>query len=429
MITTGQRSWRNRVILASCVCLLPVAAFAQQYSDPLLRQDAIQRKPADFRSTGIRIGSFTLAPAADLSWESNDNIFYSKTDKVSDNVMHLRPRASLMSGWSRHELNINAIADIVRHSTFDNENTDNWAVHLDGRVDVKRRSALSYNAGYARLHEDRSSPDDVGGIKPTGFDYTEFGVGYSHTFNRLTADLGYDNKNHNYANNRDSGGNILDNQDRDRSHQDLSLRLSYARSSKSSVFVSAASNSVNYDQRLTNDGEQRSSDGYNLNGGVSFDITGLITGDLYLAYSSQSYDDAGFKDVNGFGIGAALDWQPTKLTDVSFNFSNTPQETTQAGTSGYFSSVYSVRAQHELRRNLLVNVNYSFADNDYQLNGNPSNNSMKNTQVARAGLGLNYMINKNLSLSGGYSYQKQSANSSLFEYQSNRWFLVFGAEL
>ncbi len=157
-------------------------------------------------------------------------------------------------------------------------------------------------------------------------------------------------------------------------------------------------------------------------------MTGVLTGDLYLQYISQDYDDPRFKKVTGFGIGANLDWTPTELTSVSIKFANTPQETTQQFTSGYYSSLYSARIQHELRRNILLNARLSYTDNDYEYDGT-STNSLLDTQVTRAGLGLSYLINRNFYLSGGYVYEKQNANETGFEYKTNRWFITLGGEL
>jgi len=42
---------------------------------------------------------------------------------------------------------------------------------------------------------------------------------------------------------------------------------------------------------------------------------------------------------------------------------------------------------------------------------------------------LIYLLNRNFYISGGYVYESQDANSSAFEYKTNRWFITIGAEL
>ena len=87
-----------------------------------------------------------------------------------------------------------------------------------------------------------------------------------------------------------------------------------------------------------------------------------------------------------------------------------------------------MRLQHELKRNLLVNLRFSYTDNNYEFFGTGSD-SLQNTEVTRAGLGLSYLFNRNVYISGGFISDKQDANSPLFEYDTNRWFLTLGLEL
>jgi hypothetical protein len=416
------------LLAALCVAVLPAISVAQQYYDPGLLQKTIDRKPVEYQSPGIRLGRFLLQPSVELAWENNDNIFYIENKKISDSIIHIRPELNLKSDWSRHSLNFSAYADIAKYNDFGSEDYEDWAVSLDGRIDVKRKSAFSYTASYVQLHENRSSPDDVGGIKPTEFTFSGFDVGYIHTFNRLTADLIYDSKDTDYSNNLNSDGDILDNQDRDRTRDALALRMSYEIAGQRAVFIGATRNRVDYDQAINNDGVSRSSDGYGFQGGLSFDITGLLVGDMYLQYLNQKYDNSDFNGVDGFGLGAGLNWTPTRVTNINLRFANTPQETTQSGTSGYFSSLYSVRIQHELRRSLLANLRFSYTDNNYQNNG-VGGDSLDDTQVYRYGIGLSYLINRHIDISSGYFYEKQRANSTTFEYTTNHWFVTLGFEL
>ena len=187
-------------------------------------------------------------------------------------------------------------------------------------------------------------------------------------------------------------------------------------------------NKTDYDLKFDSNGNQRSSEGNGVRTGLSWSKTGLLTGSLYLQYQNRDYDDPSFKDVDGFGIGAQLNWTPTELTDIRFRFENSPRETTLAGTSGYFSQFYEVRVQHELRRNILLNGRFSYEDNTYQSNDGAVSN-LRGTKVTRAGLGVNYLFNRNFYLSGGYIYQKQNANESFYEYTTNRWFIALGMEL
>ncbi len=419
---------RSGLLMTLAALMLPGISLAQQYYDPGLLQKTIDRKPVAYQPPGARLGSFKLHAGAELAYESNDNIFYLNNLEIDDSIFHIRPWANLNSDWSRHELNLNFFADIGKYNDWGSQDYEDWVTSLDGRIDVRRGSAFNYKASYMQLHEDRSDPTGRQGVKPTTFSLDGLNVGYSHAFNRLTAALNYSRADHDYDNNKNLAGDIIDNQDRDRSRDELALRLDYDLSGQRGVFFSAAANSVDYDQKFDRGGYERSSDGYNVRAGVSWDKTGVLVGDLYVEYLEQEYDDARFDKVDGFGIGAKLDWTPTELTNVSFLARNGPQETILEGSSGYYSSLYSVRVQHELRRNWLLNGRVSYTDNDYGIR-NPGESSLTDTQVTRAGAGVSYLFNRNFYLSGGYVYESQDANLSRYEYSTNRWFLTFGAEL
>ena len=130
-------------------------------------QKTIYRKPVDFVAPGVRVGSFKLNPGVELGWENNDNIFYFSRDaeqigleKIGDNIFHVRPWLDLKSDWNRHALNLHAFVDAARYKDYDSQNYTDWVVRLDGRIDVKSRSAFNYSAGYWRLHENRGSPEN-----------------------------------------------------------------------------------------------------------------------------------------------------------------------------------------------------------------------------------------------------------------------------
>lgn len=409
------------LLMALGILVLPGTSVA-------LLQKTIPNKPIGFQSDGVRLGSFTLKSGAELMVVHNDNIFSIQTGEISDSIMHALPWVSLNSDWNRHALNLNFNADIANYRDFGNEDYEDWMVGFDGRIDVKRSSNFNYQASYMDTHEPRSSTDDVGGIKPTDFTVNTFNVGYSHTFNRLTAILNYDRGDTDYDNNLDGDGNVLLNQDRDRTRDEAILRLDYELSGDRSIFFSTTKNYVDYDQKVDDSGLERSSDGYGFKGGVSWDLTGVLVGDLFLEYIKQEFDDPELLDIDGFGIGASLDWTPTELTSINLLFSNTPQETTQRLSSGYLSSVYSIRLQHELRRNWLVNANLSFTDNDYEFSGD-SPDALTNTEVTQAGVNLSYLFNRHVYISGGYVYSQQRANTPSFEFTSNRWFITLGFDL
>ncbi len=221
---------------------------------------------------------------------------------------------------------------------------------------------------------------------------------------------------------------MIDNSDRNRDQDRYTLRGDYQLGPETAIFASYGWNEIQYDEEFDSEGYDRDSDGVGVSVGMAWDMTDLLTGDVSVVWSEQRYDDPRLANVDGWGLGAGLTWTPRPTTLLNLRLAASPQETTQAGTSGYWSQLWSARWQEELRRDLLLNVRASYTDNDYE-NAGVEERELAYTRVTRADVGLSYLINRNLTLSGGYSWESQSSNVSAFEYEVNRFFLVLGLEL
>jgi hypothetical protein len=408
---------------------LSLSVEAQQYNDPGILQNTIVSKPADYSSNGIRLGGFMLNPGVELVYENSDNVFYSEKDPAGDSVFHLRPWANLKSNWSRHQLNLNVKADLGRHSTLESEDYTDLVFALGGRIDIKRSTFLGFEAVKTRLHEERTSPDDAGGIEPNQFKYDNFNISLDHTFNRLQVIWKLNRSESDYDNNLDGNHMTINNNDRDYTKDTSNLRLQYDLKAQGSVFLGLSNNTVRYDQLMDDHGFQRDSDGTRIQGGMKFDLSGLLSGSVYLERMNQDPVDLRFDSYSANRIGAGFSWTPRQTTNVLVEINTGPQETTQIGTSSYLSTLYAMRVQHELRHNLLLHARISYTDNEYQHNDQPLDSALHYTDISRIGIGTSYLVNRKIALSGGFVIESQDSNLAASEYSSNRFFLSLRYEL
>lgn len=403
-------------------------AVAQQYFDPGFFQVPIAVRPPDTDAPGARLGSFVLFPGVDLGWAYDDNVFFTPDNELSDGVWHIRPYASLRSDWNRHAFNVTADANIARYSDFDQNDYEDWSVTADGRLDVQQNNWFSADVSFFNLREDRRTPDAGGPATPTDFDYWGYGLGYDHIFNRLKVGAYWNYNAFDYEDNVTGDGEFIDNSFRDRDQNRYTVRADYQLGPETAVFGSYAWNTIDYDVVPDANGFFRDSDGSALSAGVVWDMTDLLTGDLFVNWAEQNYDDPRLFDVEGLGFGGGLTWTPRVTTSVNVRLAASPQETVQPGTSGSFSQLWSVRWQEELRRNLLFTLRGSLTDNDYEAPPDEPN-ALRETQVIRADVGMSYIFNRNLSVSAGYGYETQNSNVGFLEYDANRLYLVFGFQL
>ena len=258
------------------------------------------------------------------------------------------------SNWSRHAFNLRLAADIARHQDYDYRDYEDYFLLINGRVDVRNRSYFSYSADFMQLHEGLNSRNAEQGREPTKYDLYGGSLGYDHTFNRLSVGILADLRTLDFDNTIDLDGSIIDNQDRDRDEMQVQLRMGYQFQTDKQAYASFLLHEVDYDQQPDRSGRFRSNDGWSANAGMFFNITGVLDGDVFVSYHDRTYDDPNLPDVNGWALGAGLLWRPTQLTSVRARIMSDVQPTTNQFSSGYLRTLYSVRVDHELLRNLQI---------------------------------------------------------------------------
>jgi hypothetical protein len=407
---------------------LPATLWAQSYDNPGLGQKPVASFPQDFKPLGVRAGSFMLHPGVELAAEFHDNILYTQSFELSDTIYHIRPYFTAQSNWSSHSLNVRLAADFARYDEYDFRNYEDYFALLGGRVDVASRSSFNYGLNYMQLHEDRNIRSAEQGIEPTVYSLTGGSLGYDHTFNRLSLGIlfGYDSLD--YDDNRNLEGDIIDNQDRSRDTSTLMLRAGYQFQTEKQAFLSVIFNDVDYKEDLDRNDLARNSDGYMINGGVSFSMTGVLAGDVFISYLGQSYDDPALEDVNGWAGGMGLTWLPTTLTTVSARITSSIDQTTDRNSSGYLRTLYSLRVDHELLRNLQLIGMVSYTNNDYQLIDNAPENARDEDKYWTAAIGATYFFNRSVYFSVSYDYNDFSTNVPNDNFTANRFWLVLGLE-
>src|SRR3546814_13592467 len=79
-------------------------------------------------------------------------------------------------------------ADLGLYASETDENFADASASAGAHYDVIADGTVDGSIGYARLHEDRSSPDDIGGSEPTVHYQGDAKLGYTHRFNRLRSE-------------------------------------------------------------------------------------------------------------------------------------------------------------------------------------------------------------------------------------------------
>lgn len=416
------------LLLISVSALATVGAHAQtnQPNQPLgdvVRGATVtERQRPDYDPIGVRLGGFFLLPALSVQESYNSNIFATNTNEQSDFITSIEPKVDLRSNWNNHALNLHADTRIVRFADHDNEDFEDYTLATDGRLDVQRDFRLFGGAGYRVRHEQRSSPNDQGGSEPTEYDVLGLNLGVEKQFNRVSTRLDAKRDTYSYDSVRTSGGTTIDQGDRDRDQTEIALRTGYEFTPLREVYLLGAYNFREYDRATDRNGFRRDSDGYTIAVGTEYDLTGVTFLDAFVGYTVQDYDDARLQELKGWTAGAKLTWNVTRLTTLTGTLSREVEETILNNASGYFATRAEIRADHELLRNLLLNASLGYENDEFE-------GISRDDDYYLAGLGAKYLMNRFLSVSGGYGYRTRNSNAANADFDENVVFLRLTGQL
>ncbi len=372
-----------------------------------------RQQSEDYAPIGARVGSFQFFPAIDVDVEFGSNIFAVQNGDQSDTLTRIRPEMALNSDWNQHALNFNVSSEIVRYYRFDDDDVENYNVGADGVVDILRNLQVTWGSAYSLDHEDRGDPDASGTARePTEYASLDYDVNVEYKPSKFSSKLAAIFVDRDYDDDTNIDGSRTNNDDRDRDGYEIGGRFGYEYLPDTEAFVGATYNNADYDSSFDDNGENRDSDGYSVIVGTGLDFTGLVTGEVYVGYLEQTYDDPNLKKLSDFNAGASVQWDATPLITVNGLLSRTVQETTQAGSSGFLSTFMSLTADYEILRQLTANANFSFTNDDYAT-------IRQDDDTYEIGIGAKYLFNRNLVASLGYNYKDKDSNVDGSSYQQH----------
>jgi hypothetical protein len=414
----------SKIVLATFVLAVSASsAFAEDAMKVDTRGSVRDRARPAYDAVGIRAGAFMIYPQASVAETYDDNIYATETNTKDDFITELSSAVNVYSNWSRHALNMTAGVSQLIYEDHTGENRLDWNVGVDGRIDVTRDTQISGALTYAQLHEDRGDPSaPTSASEPTPYTLLTGTTAFKQRFNRMTAELSGDVNVYDYDDILSTTNVVIDQDFRDRTQYDEILKLGYDVSPDTNVYMQGQLNQRTYDKAAVPPAVIRDSDGYAVVVGSDFRLSNLAQGGFYVGYQEQSYDDPTLSKIGGMSYGANMAWFLTPLTTVTFNADAMIEETTTSGASGYYAQSVGVRIDHELLRNVLLNGRVSYENDDYE-------GVSQTDDTVRAGLGVDYLLNRNFSLGLGYDYTDRSSNVTGEDFTRNKVSLTLTGKL
>jgi len=380
--------------------------------------DVVKRPRPGYDAVGIPAGSFIVFPHAELSVEYDSNIYAEATNEQDDFIAVLPLGVDVDSDWNNHALNLFAEGEFGFYGDNSDEDYEDYAVGFDGRIDVQRSFHIFGGSTFRHLHQDRGSPDrETSTIEPIEFDRTEANLGVTWKPNRLGVTIEGLYHHFDFDDATRNDGEVLNNDDRDRERMTGRLRVSYDLQPGYAAFVQGSYNEVEYANTPDDKGLVRDSDGFNFRGGVEFDITDVVSGDVFIGYKENDYTDEDLDDVDIVDVGGNILWGVTPLTTVRINLSRSIEETTQDNSPGYIATDVGIGIDHELRHNLLVGGTFGYVNNDYE-------SIARDDDILSLSLRTTYMIDRTFQVGANAGWRDRDSNiddASYDRFQVGAW--------
>lgn len=409
---------RRSIVRASLplLALVPAAAHAQNNTNlitPALPPgfdkgrniSVADRSRPDFDALGIPVGSFYLFPKVQTGVGFSSNVLLNADNKKSDAFAVVAPEVRLQSDWSLHQLSLRAGLEATRYASVTSRNQTEFVVDARGRYDFAEGISASGQASVQRLFETPFSgaiPSDLSNLSSYVLGYGA--VRGEYRMGQFRGLLSGDYSHYKFGN-VDRLGGALNQRERDRDIWRGTAQGEFALTPSTSIFARAGYDQTRYDEFLSTGLRNRDSDGYRISAGANLDLSGLLRGTVSIGYVKRNFISPQFNDVSGLTAEARIEYFPSELTTFTLEASRSVQDANISNLNAFFDNQVSLRADHELLRNLILNAVVEVSRQDY-LQSDSLN------KIMRASAGARYLATPRYGLEGSASYTDRSTRGS-----------------
>lgn len=372
---------------------------------PLRPEDlpVAQRLPLrpELQPLGVRLGSFLLRPelAESLGYDSAP---LPGTAARGAPLVRTEASAELTSQWSRHALGGRLSLDDRRYIEHDRDFPDpsrtDWSGTLWGTREIGR-DALSLSAAHLSLSETQEAVDAALASAPLRYDVEDLRLSYRAVFGRasLTPEIGF----RRYRFERGEDPIAGDQSFRDRDVWEAGLTGRYGLAPARDLVLVLRGGRSEFRRQEPGLIEQDSST-VALLAGLDDSSGGVFRYRLLAGWQMRDYDAPGVSTRQAPVVEAGLTWLATGLTTVSGTLSRRIEDSSAEGLTGFTLTTGRLRLDHELRRNILLDISLGLERADFSRGGG-------RTTLASAGAGASWRMNRHAALSLDYRFTDRDA--------------------
>ncbi len=171
------------------------------------------------------------------------------------------------------------------------------------------------------------------------------------------------------------------------------------------LFASGAVTGSDFRFAVDDSGVNRDATGVSSVVGTEYDGAGLWFARVYAGHRQQVYTDAALSDVAGVIFGGQLTGNVTPLTTLTASADRDIVNTSVAGASSYWDTVATMRADHELLRNLILSGTIRGWLNEFR-------GINRTDRVLGGGLSMRWLTSRSLWLTLDLDMDQRSSSGS-----------------
>lgn len=401
---------------------LTVDSADRQKLDPGAERTAAiegQNKKAEddpFAATGVKWGSFVIRPSIEQGLTATTN-GDSSSAGTSALLSETALRFTAVSDWRENS------ATIDGYGLF-RETVSGYRVHdaqgrIEGQLNVDLDNELRAIAklGYEAVPETASSPNAIAGVSTQPLRQTIDGsLGVEKTVGKMQYTLTGAVSHDFYGDAELSDGTTLSQKDQDNTLYTATLRTGYEISPALTPFTEIEVGRRAYDQRIDNEGFERSSTRLGARAGLQLDMGEKLSGEFSAGWLREAIDDESLEAISGATVNADLKWSPERGTTIGLTGKTTVETTTTAGESGDILYSGRLTAERQIRANLTANAALGLDWRDYVgIDGHD--------RILSAETGLTWWLNRYAGLTSRVRTEKLTSNLPGRDYTANSIYL------
>jgi hypothetical protein len=362
------------------------------------------RPRPDYAPSGLTLGQFVAYPTLSIQGEYDDNIYATPSNASSDFVTTVSPGLNVSTNWAQNSLGVHASSTSNVYAAHSTEDTTDYNLGGSGRLDVAEEASVSASVAFNHNTQSRTAENNISSaLEPLQFGVASASISGIDTINRLQISGNVQFQNVNYSNDKFQSGQILDLSYLAQNSVIANSRLSYALNPEIALF-----GDVTYNDRVDTKpnpalGLNRSSHGYELDFGSSFDITRLIRGSVQVGYLEQDYSDQIFHAVGGPSVHANVEYFFSGLTTFQVGADRQVTDAVSPQAVSILQTDTHLEIDHELLRNVILTGRGAYESDKFT-------GIDRTDQRTNFSVGASYLMNRLVSLNATYSFLRENSS-------------------